>query len=324
MPLAEIYLSGRFTLGRKIEKAWLKRSGCKHRCFSFAFINPDKTPGTTFNKKLQAALEVCEKDPKVKIMLDSGAYSLHQYQRAMSKRTENAKKKQALDIPAIQAAMFEAYVKFCLEHRKKWEFYITLDYKTDQAVIYQQQQNFLARGLEPTPVYHGDSDLDWLLRHKDMGHKYICIGGARLHPGKAGLRYYFDKVFNFGAKHGLVYHGLAFTSLDIIMTWPFKSVDSSTWSQCAAYGMLVVPDIARRKFFNIHVSTRGSSNQNSMNNMTRAQKGELKELLAVHDFDLKVMRTSEVERHDWNGYVMSNLDKFGVTQNSKKLWTNLL
>lgn len=319
----QIYLSGRFTVGAAIEKAWLKRTGCKHRCFSFAFVCPVKIPGMAFNKKVAAALKHCE-DSKVKIMMDSGAHSLHTIDRASAKRNVNAKKKQTMDITQLQKLMFDEYVKFCHAGKKKWAFYVTLDFKKEQSVIYQMQKDFAVQELAPTPVYHGDSNIDWLKKHLDMGHKFICIGGATLHPGKSGLAYYFDKVFNFGAKHGISYHGLAFTSLDIIMTWPFKSVDSSTWSRCAAFGMIVIPDIARRKFFNVHVSTRGSSNQNSMNHMTRSQKGELKELLATHDFDLKAMRSSEIERHDWNGFVMSNLAKFGVTQNSKRTWDNIL
>jgi len=321
--MTNIYLSGRFTVNAAIEKAWLKRSGCKYRCFSFAVVNPEKIKGMPTSAKVVEALKVCE-TKKVKIMMDSGAYSLHVFQRAQAKRTANAKVKQAIDINALQQQMFDGYVKYCLANKDKWEFYVTLDFKTDQNIIMDMQKKFLAKGLEPTPVYHGDSDIDWLRKHKDMGHSFICIGGARLHPGKHGLRYYFDKVFNYGAKHNLEYHGLAFTSLDIITSYPFKSVDSSTWSQTAAYGMVLLPDFRRGKFLNFHVSSRRSSNKNTHHDMSKKQKDYMIELFKQHGFDLKAMHDSEVERHDWNGYLMSNLDKFGVKLDIKNTWENLL
>jgi len=157
-----------------------------------------------------------------------------------------------------------------------------------------------------------------------MGHKYICIGGLRLHPGKKGRAYYFDKLFNFGAKHGLVFHGLAMTDLSTIMDWPFKSVDSSTWSRTAIYGMIMLPDVKRKKFINVHISERGSANLVTHHNMSQHQKDRFASIMKEHNFDFKAMHTSEVERHDWNGYVFSNLDKFGVVSKPKKLWGTLL
>jgi hypothetical protein len=157
-----------------------------------------------------------------------------------------------------------------------------------------------------------------------MGHRFICIGGIRLHPGKDGWRYYFEHIFNFGAKHGLEYHGLAMTSFEMIKRYPFKSVDSSTWSRTAAFGMIIIPDVRREKFLNFHVSSRRSSNPNTHHDMSRKQKEQFAELLAFHDFELKEMKDSESARHNWNGFVMSNLDKFGLVQESYKGWKSIL
>lgn len=316
---ANVYLSGRFTVNTKVETAWLKRTGCKHRCFSFAFVNEAKPIPGFFNKKCVEALHVCEK-AKVKIMMDSGAFSLHTLMAKSSKKGAKA-----FDLEATRKKMFESYVKFCQAHKEKWEFYVTLDFKKDQAVIYEMQREFLKHALEPMPVYHGADPLEWLKKHKDMGHNYICIGGGRLHPGKEGLRYYFDNIFNYGAKYGIEYHGLAFTNMDGILSWPFKSVDSSTWSRTAAYGMILIPDVRRRKFLNLHVSSRFAGPAvHSHHDMSKKQKESLRELIAFHDFDLDAMADSEVERHDWNGYMMSHLSKFGVEHTPKRTWDNLL
>jgi hypothetical protein len=317
---ADIFLSGRFTTNAEIEKAWLKISGCKHRCFSYAFVH--KPGGLQYNKRVEAALHLCEQQ-KINIMMDSGAHSLHVISRSTAKRGENAKKKQAISVVGAQEKMFEEYCRYVHANKHLWTFYVTLDYERKQSVIYNMQKKFHAKGLAPVPVYHGDSELLWLKKHKDMGHNFICIGGATLHPGKGGLKYYFDNVFNFGAKHGLEFHGLAFTSLDIIMSYPFKSIDSSTWSKIAAFGMIHFPDLRRRKFYNVHVSKKQTSNPNSVTHMTKIQKDALAVQLAEHGFDLKEMRDSEDARHNWNGYVMCNLDKFNITQEPKKTWESL-
>lgn len=319
--MTDIYLSGRFSVDAKIEKAWLKRTGCKHRCFSYAFVH--KEGALMYNKRVEAALHVCEK-AKINIMMDSGAHTLIVMQKASKKRGEAAKRRQAFDIEAKRKHLFTEYCKYVKANSTKWAWYVTLDFKQDQKIIYAMQQAFAKEGLSPVPVYHGDSSLDWLRKHQDMGHNFICIGGAHLHPGKKGLDYYLDKVFNYGAKHGLEYHGLALTSLDIIMSWPFRSVDSSTWSRTAAFGMIVMPDVRRRKLFNIHVSDRNTSNPVTHHNMTTVQKEALSELMKNHGFDLSAMHTSVDLRHDWNGWVMSNLDQFGVIQTKKKTWGTLL
>src|ERR1700761_662392 len=244
----DIYLSGRFTVNKQIEKAWLKRTKCTCRCFSFAFVNPAKPVKGYFNKNCVGALHAAE-EAKVKIMMDSGAFSLHGLTLKAKKQGATAQQK-SFDLNAIKELMYESYKQYCLENKKKWEFYVTLDFVKNQEIIMAMQERFLKDKLKPMPVYHGDSNLDWLSRHKDMGHSYICIGGLHLHKGSKF--HYLDKVFNYGAKHNITYHGLAMTNMATIIDYPFRSVDSSTWSRTAAFGMILIPDVRRKKFLNLH------------------------------------------------------------------------
>ena len=221
MARVAIYLSGRFSITAKKEAAWLKRTGCKHRCFSFAVTDPE---GINYSKDVAKALTVCEKQ-KVNIMMDSGAHSIHVLNRATKDRGTKAKAKQSINIQEVQEKMYQRYVAYCKANKKKWAFYVTLDFLREQPVIYKQQQRFLKDGLHPMPVVHGESNIDyWIRKHADMGHKYIALGGATIHKGT--LDFYFDTAFNLAAKLGLSYHGLAFTSLTMITRWPWKSVDS--------------------------------------------------------------------------------------------------
>jgi hypothetical protein len=308
--MVNIYLSGRFSLTAKKEAAWLKRTGCKYRCFSFAVVDPE---GINYSEEVSKALTVCEKR-KVSIMMDSGAFSLHMLTNASKKRGASAKAKQSFNVEELQKDMYKRYVKYCLANKEKWEFYVTLDFKRSQPVIYKMQQQFLRDRLAPMPVFHGDSPLDWLHKHMDMGHKYIAIGGGSLHKGS--LHYYLDKVFDFGAKHNLEFHGLALTSMKLITQFPWRSVDSSTWSRCAAFGHIIIPDFKHLCFYNVHVSERESKGSKAgYNQMSAINKDKLRAMLKDHGFDVDAMRDGvkgEEERHDWNGYMYSNLDKFGM------------
>lgn len=322
--MTNIYLSGRFSITAKKERAWLKRTGCKHRCFSFAVTDP---LGINYSKEVVKALDVCEKK-KINIMMDSGAHSIHVLTRSSRKRGAKAKTKQAVDINVLQQAMYERYVKYCHENKKKWSFFVTLDFKRDQNVIYKMQQQFRKDGLEAMPVIHGESKLEyWIKKHYDMGHRYMCLGGASFHRGS--MAEYFDTAFNLGAKLSIKYHGLAFTSLTYITQWQWESVDSSTWSRCAAFGQLVFPDFKRNRFYNVHVSDRECKGvQHSLNKMRPIHQQALKTQMAQHGFDLDAMRTSEEERHDWNGFVYSNLAKVGLDWDAalerKVTWASLI
>lgn len=305
----EVYLSGRFSISAAKEKIWLERSKCKHRCFSFAVVDPE---GINHSAQVVESLKVCE-EAKVKIMMDSGAFSLHVYTRSTTKRGASAKTKQAHSVEDLQKKMYKNYVAYCLENKHKWAFYVTLDFKREQPIIYKMQKQFLRDGLSPMPVYHGESSLDWLRKYVDMGHKYIAMGGGSFHKGS--IEFYYDKCFDFAAKHGIVYHGLAFTSLKAITRWPWKSVDSSTWSRCAAFGQVVMPDFKRIRFYNVHVSERECKGMtNSYNTMSKYNQNQLRGLLKDHGFDIDAMRDDargEEERHNWNGYMYSNLGNFG-------------
>lgn len=300
-----IYLSGRFSIDAKKEAAWLKVTKCKYRCFSFATVDPE---GVTYSAPVAEALAVAEKK-KVHIMFDSGAHSIHVLNRATKSRGKKAVVKQSLDLDQLQRQMYKRYITYCHANKSKWEFFVTLDFLRDQNVIYKMQKQFLKDGLKPMPVVHGESNIDyWIKKHADMGHRYIALGGASFHRGS--INFYFDTAFNIAEKLGLEYHGLAFTSLKYITQWPWKSVDSSTWSRCAAFGQLVLPDFKSLRFYNIHVSEKGCDVKSSYNKMSKYHRDRLTSMLKDHGFDIKAMRDGskgEKERHDWNGYMYSNL-----------------
>jgi hypothetical protein len=322
-----VYLSGRFSTDVKIEKEWLHRTKCKYRCFSFANIYP-KT--VYYSKNAETALDVCEKKG-IGIMLDSGAYSFHRWVASTARRGKIADERKDIDIEAMQRRWYRWYSRYCLKHGDKWDFYFTLDYKMHQPTIYAMQEQFIKDGLHPIPVYHGDSDLDWLLKQKELcGKDLIGIGrglAIRGHRHK-GQRFYVDQVFNYGAKHGIKFHGLAMTSLSMISAYPWYSVDSSTWVQSAIFGMLIFPDREKNTNYNLHISERATKTPvASYNTMTSKQQAMVRETITDMGFTMRELRDEKdglEGRHIWNGYMFANIFDIVDTKKEKvKRWEPL-
>lgn len=302
-----IFLSGRFDVGDSIEKAWLARTGCKYRCFTFA--NLDKV-STQYNKRVIESLKVCE-DQKISIMMDSGAAGLHNIQRAMASRNRLAVQKHSIDTTQIAEDMFQRYVKYCLKNKSKWTFYVTLDFKKHQPTIFAMQERFEKEGLRPCPVFHGDSTIDWLNKYADKGYKLIGLGtlaSARSRHSPKTYRYFLEKVFDRAAKLNLNLHGLAITSLSLMTQFPWWSVDSASWTKTASYGSLLFPNVEKNTIENIHVSTRSSSSAHSYGKMSKRHQQHITEHIATLGFDIKELREDVKARHDFNGWVFSNLN----------------
>lgn len=319
MAWPKIFLSGRFSTGKEIEAEWLRVTGCKHRCFSFA--NVDKR-AVWFNQRVTDALGVCEKN-KIEIMMDSGAHSFHRFAEQSKRRSEKARNKQEINLEDLRDLMFSWYTKYCLVNKKKWDFYITLDYKRHQPTIFDMQLKFEAVGLRPVPVFHGDESLDWVMKYYDKGYDLICIGSSRELRGKGwkGYRYYLDRLFELGAKHNIRYHGLAATSLSIMSSYPWYSVDSSTWSKVACFGCINFPDRDRNIIYNLHISSRATRSEiASYNNFPKNQREQVEATLKELGYDLKALRTGKDainQRHNFNGMVFSSLDKLGIDFNKQ-------
>src|SRR5262249_39784003 len=108
-------------------------------------------------------------------------------------------------------------------------------------------------------------------------HKLICIGSVR--RNNKNTRRYFDKCFNVAAKHGVLLHGLAVTSLSLMFGYPWYSVDSATWAKVAAYGcILCTSDTINDTFGYIHMTSRrhGQSRGIEYGELSPEQRKELK------------------------------------------------
>jgi hypothetical protein len=307
------YLSGRVDGTAAEEEEWVKRSGCDTRCFSYAFVSPDAFYAT---KRMVASYEMSKK-LKCRIMMDSSAHSFQQFARngQMERVEENRKK------------TLDGYIKFVERDSEEWDFYFNFDYRVHAPTVYKMQRFLEKRGLHPVPVFHGDDGMDWLRRYIDEGHKLVGISVAPSIRGTwKGKRFYLDQVFDLTEKSNVAVHGLALTSLSIAFSYPFYSIDSTTWIRQAAFGAVAMVNPVTHVMEYIHVSERNcGSGRSSYNFMPQAVRKEIRRKVELSGFDFDKLRKDLKERAIYTGYVFSHMSEMGIEKGRGKVqWARLL
>lgn len=271
----------------------------KHRCVSFAHVVklrglPSFIPGAP------GALKVCT-EAGVGIMMDSGVFSLRSYKRKLLALGKS------LDTLLTEDEYVSQYVDFCKAYSKRWDFYVTVDMVKVQSVIYKLHIRLQEMGIRPTPVYHGDSSIDYLRRYADQGYKLICIGTqskARHRSNKR--RDFLGAIFEEGEKLGLKYHALGVTAAWQMINYPWWSLDSSSWSQYATFGSIVTFDPKTRRLDPVHVSDRACSVEVVNSRVLEA----VREHVEAEGFIWKDLRTDMTARHCYNAKTMYDLAKY--------------
>ena len=258
------------------EKRMALEGPINYRCFSYAFVGPKEFMPHSFDRQRDTLAWYHRH--KRRMFLDSGAFSIQQAIRKGSMKNVNMR-------PIINS-----YARFILKEAEQghsYDFQVTFDYLKQAPLVYEVTR-FLRKeyGLQLTPVYHGDSSLDWFHRYVDEGHRLICVGRVKA-LGSRGLRAYYERLFEEADRLGGVQlHGLMVTGQNVYR-FPWHSVDSATWTRLAAHGRIALVDPVRRRISHIRVSN------------TNISKGH-QELIRRNGFDPDTLASSALERRIYN------------------------
>jgi hypothetical protein len=169
-------------------------------------------------------LEKVSKEKEVKLFLDSGAFS------AWTK--------------GIQINIDE-YIAFIKKWKKYIEVYANLDVIGDAEGTYKNQKYMEKRGLKPLPVFHLQDDFSWLEKYLKEGYDYIGIGGMAGKQTVGNRKYFLDRLWDrITDKNGypiIKAHGFGMTSINLIVKFPWYSVDSTSWLNASRMGNILVP-----------------------------------------------------------------------------------
>jgi hypothetical protein len=191
--------------------------------------------------------------------LDSGAFTL--WTTAAKYAKENGCGRwDYYDTPEFYAYM-DAYADFIKQHQVAIDYYANVDVIPDfhnkkdatPPKLTWRNQKYLEKthGLTPVPVIHFTLGMEWLHRYVDAGYKMIGLGGLVGQQTKA--RDWIERCFTAvcpppSCMPRVRLHGFGVTSYELMIRFPWYSVDSTSWTKKAAYGYLVVPHRRAGKF----------------------------------------------------------------------------
>lgn len=154
-----------------------------------------------------------------KLMLDSGAFS------AWRQHT-------SIDV--------DAYIEFCLQHHKYYDAVIALDVVNKPRTSFDNFKRMQKAGLDVVPVYHIDEPLSFLYKLCDEC-SYVGIGGIAWVYRKT-KHIFLRKVFNdFPDPSKIGFHGFGINDIDIMTTYPWKTVDATSAHRRARVGLIYTP-----------------------------------------------------------------------------------
>lgn len=190
---------------------------------------------------------------KIRLFLDSGAPTLYnKYIRRQKNGTQmgsHMKDRKHDDYTFLKDKLYldyrNQYMSFIKEHEKELELYINLDIINNPQATWDNQMYFEKKGLHPIPVYHFGSPYSWLKKYLDAGYSYIAIGGMVPNPTsvlRPGLDYLWSEFLTDKKGYPKVrVHGFAATSVELMTSYPWYSVDSTSWAKHAIYGAIMLP-----------------------------------------------------------------------------------
>lgn len=169
-------------------------------------------------------------DKKVNLFLDSGAFS------GWSKGIE---------------IKIEDYIQFVKDNLDYITHYSVLDSIGDPKQTLKNQKIMEAAGLHPMPCFHYGEPIRYLENYLE-NYDYISLGGM-VPISTKDLRVWLDDIFgnyicdNKGMPKNKV-HGFGMTSLDLMVRYPWFSVDSTSWVLTGRFGSVYVPKIKDGKY----------------------------------------------------------------------------
>jgi hypothetical protein len=217
----------------------------------------------------------------ITFFLDSGAHGLY---------TEHIRRSGKKDYSFHDTQEFWDYVDSYAEYVKKnkslFLTYVNVDviYGPDKS---REVQRYLenTHGLNPIPVVHFGTDLKILKKCMDE-YEYIGLGGLGQEVDKKSYIMYGDRCFKMlcddKGRPLRKTHGFAITSIEVMLRYPYFSVDSTTWLIGERYGLLIIPKKRRGEYdYSIpplmpSVTVRkGTKRQNYRNLVSELDKEEI-------------------------------------------------
>lgn len=216
----------------------------------------------------------------VRVFLDSGAFSAY----TLGKEIDLGR-----------------YCDYILRNADIIEMASVLDAIGDPEGTLRNQHAMEARGVRPLPCFHY-GEPESLLQHYIERYEYITLGGM-VPISTPQLKLWLDRIFSeyicdADGVPKVKVHGFGLTSLPLMERYPWYSVDSSTWVQWGANGMILLPGYGQ-----VNISDRSAARKQDLQHidtLTPLERERLWSMIASYGVDPDRIRTHYPTRWAWN------------------------
>lgn len=255
------------------------------RCFCISYYDILRQPGYDKHPGMQK---------ENRAFLDSGAFSVLALGAKVGRK----------ELDAQCEKYCETYAEWVRNNGTRFDFYITFDYAVEAPLVMLVTKRLQKLGIHPTPVYHGDSSLDWLQKYIDLGFKLIALSKRNFLRDQKRLFQYYDQCFNIGERAGVKFHSFASGLGPEVWKLPWYSVDSTSLVKASGFGTLLI--IHHGIIKTVEVSNRGQK-----------VDGQVLDFIKARGYDIKQLAAERSQRVLFNAETLTELQR----QRKGKEWT---
>lgn len=185
------------------------------------------------------------------LALDSGAFSWHQKhfaaRDASGQILRSGKAARSSKFTAAQSAEFreylDRYISFLTQHQKHFAFCATFDVIYNPEATWDIYKEMTSAGLKVMPVYHFGEDVKWLKKYM-ASTDYIGLGGLGNMNKKQWLEFglpTWKMICDEKGRPRVKVHGFAMGAIEMLLRFPYYSVDATSPFRVANYGAVMLP-----------------------------------------------------------------------------------
>jgi hypothetical protein len=127
---------------------------------------------------------------------------------------------------------------------------------------FKNMEEMERRGVQPLPCFHFNEPWEYF-DHYIANYDYIALGGLVRNDLVALVSWFkqvFERIAGPDGKPKVRLHGFSLTALGLMLEFPWYSVDSSTWVQWSANGLILMPTSGKQ----MHISDKSSARKIAM------------------------------------------------------------
>jgi hypothetical protein len=137
----------------------------------------------------------------------------------------------------------QSYITFCREQGSRFSVIASLDVIGDWRATAENHDRMRQAGISSIPAFHVREPFEALERLLEEN-TYIALGVGGMQRRRNAMMAWLAKCFKLQERYApqTRYHGFAITGTIPVVSFPWYSVDSSTWFGARRFGVIIFPN----------------------------------------------------------------------------------